>query len=217
MASIKAMRFSVVLFDLDGTVVDSGEIILASMRHATRTVLAREIPDEELLAAVGGPGLERQMHALDPERVEELVHTYREHNEPLHAQLRCCPGMEDVLARLKDEGRRLGLVTAKRRRTVELAFGALPLRRLFDVVVCGDDTQRHKPDPDPILLALERLGAGPDEAAYVGDSPFDVAAAKAAGVYAVAVGWGGIHADERLRAEQPDAFVSTAGNLLAYL
>ena len=209
------MRFPVVLFDLDGTVVDSGEIILASMRHATRTVLAREIPAEDLLAAIGGPGLERVMHALDPTRAEELVRAYREHNKPLHAQLRCCRGMEDALVRLQAEGRRLGLVTAKPRRTVKLAFRALPLREVFDVVVCGDDTERDKPDPEPILLALQRLGAPAQTAAYVGDSPFDVAAARAAGVYAVAVGWGGMHSDERLRAEQPDAFVRTPAQLLA--
>ena len=67
------MRFPVVLFDLDGTLIDSGAIILASMRHATRTVLEREIPDEELMAAVGGAGLVEQMRLLDEERVDELV------------------------------------------------------------------------------------------------------------------------------------------------
>jgi pyrophosphatase PpaX len=207
-------RFPVVLFDLDGTVVDSGEIILASMQHATRTVLAREIPAEELLAAVGGPRFEQVMHALDPMRGEELLRVYREHNEPLHAELRCCRGMEDALVRLQADGRRLGLVTAKRRRMVQLAFQALPLLETFDVVVCGEDTDRHKPDPEPILLALERLDARVEDAAYVGDSPFDVAAAKAAGVYAVAVGWGGMHPGERLRAEEPDAFVRTPAELL---
>src|ERR687885_1946910 len=147
------MRFPVVLFDLDGTVVDSGAIILASMRHATQTVLERDFSDEELMAAVGGPGLERQMRALAPDRVEELVGTYREHNEPLHAEVACCAGMDDVLVRLEREGRRLGIVTAKRRRTVDLAFDNVAVGHLFEIVVAGDETERHKPDPDPILLA----------------------------------------------------------------
>ena len=86
------MRFPVVLFDLDGTVIDSGAIILASMRHAVREVLGAEPPDELLMAAVGGPGLEAQMHALDPDRVEELVAVYRAHNEPLHDELMSAPG-----------------------------------------------------------------------------------------------------------------------------
>jgi pyrophosphatase PpaX len=209
------VRFPVVLFDLDGTVVDSGGIILASMRHAARTVLAREYSDRELMASVGGPGLEAQMHALDPERVDELVQVYRAHNEPLHDTLESCEGMEDVLAALHAQGRRLGVVTAKRRSTVELAFARLPLAHFFDVVVGGDETVRHKPDPEPIVLALERLAAAPGESAYVGDSPYDIAAAHAAGVYAVGVTWGRIHGREALA--DADAIVDTAEELLDVL
>jgi pyrophosphatase PpaX len=211
------MRFPVVLFDLDGTVIDSGAIILASMRHAAREVLGTEVPDEELMAAVGGPGLEAQMRALAPDRVDELVTVYRAHNEPLHDELVCCTGIENVLVRLKEEGRRLGIVTAKRRQTVELAFARLPIEHLFETVVGGDETTRHKPDPAPLLLALDRLGAVPEEAAYVGDAPFDVKAAKAAGLYSVGVTWGGIHARERLEAAQPDALVDTAEELYGVL
>jgi pyrophosphatase PpaX len=208
------MRFPVVLFDLDGTVIDSGAIILASMRHAAREVLGEEPPDELLMAAVGGPGLEAQMHALAPDRVEELVRVYRAHNEPLHEELVCCPGMDDVLVRLKGEGRRLGIVTAKRRATVELAFNVLPLEHLFDTVVGGDETARHKPDPEPLLLAAERLDVNPKECAYVGDSPFDIRAAQAADMYAIAVTWGGIHDRAKLEAEEPDAIVDSAEELL---
>jgi pyrophosphatase PpaX len=211
------MRFPVVLFDLDGTVIDSGAIILASMRHAAREVLGEEPPDELLMAAVGGPGLEAQMHALAPDRVEELVRVYRAHNEPLHEELVCCPGIDDVLVRLKDEGRRLGIVTAKRRATVERAFDVLPLEHLFDTVVGGDETARHKPDPEPLLLAASRLEVSPKECAYVGDSPFDVRAAKTADMYAIAVTWGGIHDRAKLEAEEPDAIVESAEELLGVL
>jgi pyrophosphatase PpaX len=125
--------------------------------------------------------------------------------------------MEDLLVRLRHEGRRLGIVTAKRRQTVELAFARLPIEHLFETVVGGDETERHKPDPAPLLLALERFDARPEEAAYVGDAPFDVKAAKAAGLYAIAVTWGGIHARERLEAERPDALVDTPEELLGHL
>ena len=94
---------------------------------------------------------------------------------------------------------RLGIVTAKRRGTVELAFRALPLAHLFDTVVGERRHRRAQAVPGGILLALERLGAEPDDAAYVGDSPYDMGAAKAAGVFAVAVTWGGIHPRERSR------------------
>ena len=211
------IRFPVVLFDLDGTVVDSGGIILASMRHATREVLGRDFGDAELMQAVGGPGLEAQMAVFAPERVDELVRVYRDHNEPLHEELEACVGMEDVLLRLHAEGRRLGVVTAKRRATVELAFARVPLAHLFETIVGGDETEKHKPDPEPLLLAAERMHASPAETAYVGDSPFDIRAAKAAGMYAIAVTWGRIHDRERLEREEPDAIVERAEELLEQL
>ncbi len=212
------MRFPVVLFDLDGTLIDSGPMIVASMRHAANSVLGRDIPDEVLSAAVGGPGLVAQMQALAPDRVDDLVAAYREHNVPLHDELQAFWEVVEVLPRLRAEGRRLGIVTAKRRETVQLAFDRLPgLEDNFAVVITSDDTERHKPDPAPILAAVDRLGVAPADAAYVGDSPFDVRAAKAAGVFAIAVAWGGIHGDEVLEREEPDAFVRHAEELLAVL
>lgn len=213
----RVIRYPVVLFDLDGTVVDSGAIILASMRHATREVLGTEHADEELMRAVGGPGLEAQLGVFAPDRVEELVRVYRAHNEPLHDTLEACAGMEKVLLRLHTEGRRLGVVTAKRRATVELAFASVPVSHLFETVVGGDETERHKPDPEPLLLAAARMGADPSTTAYVGDSPFDVAAAKAAGMYAIAVTWGRIHDRGRLEEEEPDAIADSAEDLLELL
>jgi pyrophosphatase PpaX len=209
------MPFPVVLFDLDGTLIDSGPIILASMQHATQTVLGREIAADELAATIGGQGLVAQMQALDPDRVDELVEAYRVHNDPLHETLEAFAGMVDVLPRLRDGGRKLGIVTAKRHRTVSLALDRFPwLAEQFDVVIAHEDTVRHKPDPDPVLAAIARFDASPSATAYVGDSPFDIRAAKAAGAFAVGVGWGGIHSEETLLAEEPDAFVRSPGELL---
>jgi pyrophosphatase PpaX len=210
----RMIRYPVVLFDLDGTVVDSGAIILASMRHATREVLGTEHSDEELMQAVGGPGLEAQMAVFAPDRIDELVRVYRAHNEPLHDELEACVGMVDVLEQLHAEGRRLGVVTAKRRSTVELAFASVPIAHLFETVVGGDETERHKPDPEPLLLAAARMGADPAQTAYVGDSPFDIGAARAAGMYSIAVTWGRIHDRARLEEAEPDAIVDSAEELL---
>jgi pyrophosphatase PpaX len=214
-ATIGAVRFPVVLFDFDGTVVDSGPIILASMRHATETVLARSYSEDELMANVGGPGLEAQMHAFAPDHVDELVRVYRAHNEPLHAELEAFAGMEALLADLRQEGRKIGLVTAKRRATVDLAFAQLPIEHLFDVVVGGDETTRHKPHPEPLLLALERLDAQPADAAYVGDSPYDMQAARAGGLHAIGVTWGGIH--DRAALADAEVVVDNAEELRAAL
>ena len=202
------MRFETVLFDLDGTLVDSAAMILASFRHAARTVLRRDVADADLLATVGGGShLRAQMLGLDADRSDQLMRVYREHNEPLHAELQPCAGVLAVLDRLRGEGRRLGIVTAKHHRTVRLAFDVLPLEPFFDLVVAAEDTERHKPDPAPLLHALERLAASPAEAAYVGDAPFDMAAGKAAGVFAVAVSWGRLHSEERLRDAGADVVV----------
>ena len=110
--------------------------------------------------SVGGPGLEAQMAVFAPDHVEELVRVYRAHNEPLHEELEACLGMECARRRSR-KAARLGVVTAKRRATVELAFARVPLAHFFETVVGGDETERHKPDPEPLLLALERMGASP--------------------------------------------------------
>jgi len=208
------MRFRVILFDLDGTLIDSGPIIVASMRHASVTVLGKEPDEDRVKAAIGGQGLIAQMRDLDPDRVDELVEAYRLHNEPLHSELEAFDDVLRLLPVLRGEGRRLGIVTAKRLRTVGLAIDRFPqLGEAMEVVIGAEDTEKHKPEPDPVLEALRRLDASPADAAYVGDSPYDIAAGNAAGVFTVAVGWGGIHPDERLLHAEPDVLVHTAEEL----
>jgi pyrophosphatase PpaX len=211
------MRYSTVLFDLDGTLIDSGAMILASYRHATRTVLEREIPDEVLAGFIGGGSIRDHMRALDEGRADELVRVYREHNEPLHDDLEAFPGVEDLLETLSAQGRKLGVVTAKRRRTVDLAFRVLPIERYFDAVVTTESTELHKPHPDPVLHALQELGSTMDESTFVGDSPWDVEAGKSAGVFTVAVSWGKIHPEERLLEAGADVLVHTPKELLGVL
>ena len=208
------VKYPTVLFDLDGTLIDSGGMILESFRHATRTVLRREIPDDELVAAVGGSSIRDQMASFDADRADELVRVYRAHNAPLHDELEAFEGVQDVLEHLRAEGRKLGIVTAKRRKTVDLAFEQLGLDRYFDVVVTTDDTELHKPHPDPVLRALELVGATPAQAAFIGDSPFDIQAGKAAGVFTIGVSWGKIHPAKRLLEHGADLIVHSPGELL---
>jgi pyrophosphatase PpaX len=157
--------------------------------------------------------LVEQMADFDAGKAEELAHAYREFYRPLHSELEAFPGMLELLEQLDQEGRKLGIVSAKRGDIVQLAFDALGFGDLMDVVVGSDEAPRGKPHPDQILVALERLGAAPDDTAYVGDAPFDIAAAKAAGVHAIGVTWGGIHTRELMEAEGPDAVVDTAEEL----
>jgi pyrophosphatase PpaX len=196
------------LFDFDGTLVDTTELIYQSLRHATGEVLGREIPRDILMANVGQP-LPRQMELIDAERAEALLESYRLHNEQHHNSLIGeFPGVEVSLARLRSSGIGIVVVTSKRRFSVEMALEKFSgLGEVVDRFVTLEDTAEHKPHPAPLLKGLEFLGGvSPEEAAYVGDSPFDVAAAKAAGVKSVAVSWGAF-SEDTLRSTGPEYLV----------
>lgn len=197
-----------VLLDFDGTIVDTTELIHQSMRHATSEVLGKDLSREELLANVGQP-LPRQMELLDHDRAQDLLKSYLLHNEEHHGIfIKEFPGVDPTLARLRNAGLRLAIVTSKRRPSVEMALSSFPgLRDVVDLFVTMEDTSEHKPHPAPLLKGLELLGdVPPERAAYVGDAPFDVAAARAAGVASVAVSWGAF-TEEALRAAGPDYLV----------
>lgn len=201
-----------VLFDLDGTVVDTVELIRESHRHAVKSVLGKDLPDDVLVARVGQP-LPEQMEAFDPDQVEDLLQAYQRWNrQNTRALIREYVGIAELLASLSEEGRPLGIVTSKRASVVELAWAELPLRQYFDTIVTADDTTEHKPNPAPVFLALERLGAAADEATFVGDAPFDLRAARAAGVRAVGVTWG-FFRREQLASEDPEIVVDTPSEL----
>jgi pyrophosphatase PpaX len=197
------------LFDFDGTLVDTTEMIFQSMRHATSSVLGRDdYSREELLANVGQP-LPRQMEILDAEKSELLLEAYRAHHEEHHdALIAEFPGVDEALYRLRAAGVRVVVVTSKRRRSVEMALAKFPgLDLVVDLFVTMEDTTEHKPHPEPLLKGLELAGDVPREkAVYVGDSPFDVQAAKAAGLTSVAVSWGAF-SEDTLRKADPDHLV----------
>jgi pyrophosphatase PpaX len=197
------------LFDFDGTLVDTTEMIFQSMRHATSSVLGRDdFSREELLANVGQP-LPRQMEILDAEKAELLLEAYRAHHEEHHdALIAEFPGVDEALYRLRAAGVRVVVVTSKRRRSVEMALEKFPgLDLVVDLFVTMEDTREHKPHPEPLLKGLELAGDVPREkAVYVGDSPFDVQAAKAADLTSVAVSWGAF-SEDTLREADPDHLV----------
>lgn len=200
---------SAALFDFDGTLVDTTEMIFQSMRHATSSVLGRDdLTREELLANVGQP-LPRQMEIFDAGKAELLLEAYRAHHEEHHdALIAEFPGVDAALNRLRTAGVRIVVVTSKRRRSVEMALAKFPgLDLVVDRFVTMEDTQEHKPHPEPLLKGLELVGGVPkDEAVYVGDSPFDVQAARAAGLTSIAVSWGAF-SEDTLRETAPDYLV----------
>jgi len=213
-ASSSSSGFDPVVFDLDGTVVDTVELIVESFRFATRTVLGEVLPDDVIIAGVGQP-LMFQMERLSEEHAQELCDVYREYNHRRHDELiRGYDGVAELLEGLKAANRRLGIVTSNSRDTTRMAFRAVGLAEHFDVVVTASDTTEHKPSPVPLLLCLDRLGAGAGGSIYVGDSPYDMQAGAAAGMATAAVAWG-VFGKEALLAAAPDYWVEEPRELLA--
>jgi len=180
------------LFDLDGTLVDSVDLILASARHAFEGYRGRRPTDADWIAGIGKP-LRVQLEELAerPEDVEPLFLRYRQFFRVNHdAMTRPFPGAVEVVASLRAAGHPVGVVTAK---WVEPAWRSLRHTGLaphVEAVVGADSLAEHKPDPAPVRLALSQLGRAPEEALLLGDSPHDVAAGNAAGVATAAALWG---------------------------
>jgi pyrophosphatase PpaX len=180
------------LFDLDGTLVDSIDLILASFRHAFETVQGASPADEELIVGIGTPLLAQfQPYARSEAELDALVGAYRAFQRDQHDRLlREFAGTRETLGILKGRNHPMALVTSK---MVDMAMRALDftgLRGFMDVVVGCDSCTRHKPDPEPVHVALRQLGLAPRDALFVGDSPHDIVAGNAAGVATVAALWG---------------------------
>ena len=180
------------LFDLDGTLIDSIELIWSCYRHTALVHTSRAPADEFWLAGLGRP-LEWQFAQLtdDPAEVQRMIVTYRAYNHAHHdAMVKRYPGAVEAVRALKRRGARVGVVTSKLRSTAQRGLAFCGFDGLFDVVIGADDVQHPKPDGEPVRRALDALVALPDSAIMVGDSPHDIAAGRAAGVRTAAALWG---------------------------
>lgn len=181
-----------VLFDFDGTLLDTTPLVLASTHHALQSVAGFDVPDDALTPYIGQT-LDRQFRGLvpgvDAGMLDHLIRAYRAHNEAAHDRMvTACPGAREVVSWLTSRGVALGVVSSKRRLMVDRGLTWLGLDEAFSVVVALEATARHKPDPAPLLFALAQFrGVHPTEAVMVGDSPYDVMAAGAAHIDGVGV------------------------------
>lgn len=176
-----------VLFDFDGTLIDTNELIFESYRIAFRTVLNREIDMDEILTLYGKPLFPSLIQYGEAGR--RLYDVYREFNEKNHDFIaKPFDGVYDGVKLLRDNGFTIGIVTSKRLHLVRRGIEKiLNMDGMFDIIVTPDDTQKTKPDPEPILYACEKLNISPNETVYVGDSVFDMQAGAAAGAKLCAV------------------------------
>ncbi|MBP2018360.1 pyrophosphatase PpaX [Symbiobacterium terraclitae] len=206
-------NFDAVLFDLDGTLIDTNQLIVESFQHVFRSELGLEVTPAEIYPYFGEP-LHTTLARYGPDRADELVAAYRKFNLSQHDRMvRPFPGVAGAVADLQAAGVRLGVVTSK---ITELALRGLRVCGIadyFPVVVGVDQTQRHKPEPDPALRAIALLGVEPGpRVLMVGDSPFDIACGRAAGCMTAAVGWAANPAP--LAACRPDFWIEQPADLV---
>ncbi len=207
-------HFDAVLFDLDGTLIDTNHLIVTSYQHVLRTHLGLEVTPEQLYPYFGEP-LRTTLARFDPERVDALMEAYRAFNHSRHDQLvRRFPGVNEAVAALREAGVRLAVVTSKFTPLARRGLAVCGLEGYFPVVVGEGDVRRHKPAPDPALRALELLGVEPGpRVLMVGDAPADLFCGRAAGCRTAAVGWALNR--EGLAAAEPDYWVEQPSDLVA--
>lgn len=202
-----------VLFDLDGTVINTNELVIASWKHALGKHLARCPEDREIIMSFGEP-LVDTARRYDNDNADAICRTYREYNISVHDQMiRGYDGMEDTIKNLKSMGIKVGIVTSKMRETAERALRIFNLFDLMDVVVTVDDTEKHKPNPEPLLKAVKTLGLSPENVMYVGDTNYDMLCGKNAGCSTCAVRYSMVPSEELMKYD-PDYMIDKPGDII---
>lgn len=204
-----------ILFDLDGTLIDSIELILNSARYAFETLGRTPPSDEEWSAGIGIPLFIMFRHyARDEADCAELIAAYRVYQLANHDRLvRAYDGVVETVKKLHAAGHPIAIVTSKSEALAMRGLTHVGLARYMDTIVGCDASTRHKPDPEPVRIALSRLGCAPEDAIFVGDSVHDVLAGNAAGVRTVAALWGAFKRED-LEPGKPNAYVATISELL---
>jgi pyrophosphatase PpaX len=203
-----------VLFDLDGTLLDSIELILNSAQHAFRDREGHVPSDAEWLTGVGIPlATMFKRYARDAADVDALIAKYREYQLANHDRLvRCYHLVVETVGQLRRAGHPLAIVTSKTGWLAQRGLDTVGLGSHFDVIIGCDSCEKHKPDPQPVHVALERLGYEPTEAVFVGDSIYDMQAGNAAGVITIAALWGPFTRED-LVASEPAHYLERIADL----
>lgn len=219
-------HYEAVLFDLDGTLVDSTDLILRGFYYTWESFYGYQPSEASIVATIGmvlpeamvrlakeGMGTGRILRRPGTDEVAKMVDRYRQFHHAHHDSLiKSYPGVREMIESVRSAGARLGVVTSKRRWSSERALEMFDLRRFIDVVICAEDTEKHKPHPEPVCRATESLGVPPNRTAFTGDSIHDIEAGKGAGVVTVAALWGPTDS-ESLRRARADYYAESPANV----
>ncbi|THF72500.1 pyrophosphatase PpaX [Cohnella fermenti] len=183
-------KISAVLFDLDGTIIDTNELIIESFLHALHGIVPADFGREHIIPSMGLPLLTQLRQFSGREEVDDLALAYREYNLLRHDEMvTLFPGVGDVVRKLHAAGIKLGIVTTKMRASTERALKLLGIYEDMGTIVTLDDVEFAKPHPEPVLKAIAALGSDPAETIMVGDSKVDIESAVRAGAVPVGVAW----------------------------
>lgn len=206
--------FQTILFDLDGTILDTNELIIQSFLHTFEGITAEPLTRELLIPNMGRPLIDQMRYFSGREEVADLIAKYRTYNVARHDEFVIAfPYVAETLAQLKAAGMKLGIVTSKIRLTSEMGLRLCGLFDYFDSIVTVEDVERAKPDPEGIERALRELGGDKASAVMVGDSHYDVEAAHNAGIASIAVAWS-LKGIEYLRYYKPTYIIQDMRDIL---
>ncbi|WP_438447146.1 pyrophosphatase PpaX [Gorillibacterium sp. sgz5001074] len=206
--------FKTVLFDLDGTILDTNELIVASFLHTLEGVTEKVYTREDIVGNFGRSLIDQMREYTGQEDVEPFIRKYRTYNISRHDELiREFPYVRETVERLSRGGIKLGVVTSKVRRTTLMGLERFGLKPFMGSIVTVDEVSEPKPSPEGIRKAMEELGAEPATTLMVGDSQYDIQAAKRAGIRVAGVRWTE-KGEEFLRQFEPDFMIADIRELI---
>ncbi len=212
-------KINTILFDFDGTVMNTNDIILNSWQHTFKTITGKE-GDIQLIQSSFGDTLEKSIRDFFPDySLEEAMDIYRSYQIDKFADsISPFPGMIELVKELKSLGYKVAVVTSRLRTTTMEGLKKYGLDKMFDAIVTMDDCTKHKPDPEPALIAMSKLSSKPEETMMIGDSKFDIGCANNAGVTSVLVGWAvAIFDKDKEGIFKPDYTIEKAEDVLEIL
>ena len=206
------MNIHTILFDLDGTLIDTNELINESFRHTFKQ-FGLEYTHEEILA-FNGPPLQVTFEKIDLDKAEAMISTYRKHNLAHHdSYVKAFPNVKDTLELLKESGLKLGIVTTKMRKTAIRGMKLTGIYDYFDTIIGLDDITNAKPHPEPVLTAMKYLNADPETTLMIGDNSHDIESGQNAGVKTAGVSWS-LKGEEALRKYNPTYMLQDMKDLI---
>ena len=184
------MAINTVIFDFDGTIADTNQLIIDSWHAVYRAYTGKEGDVDYILSTFGEP-LHPSMEKAFPDKdLEEAVSIYRNYQKKIFRdEIKAFPGMVELVRGLKEKNYKIGIVTSRLKASTLEGLDVFGIANIIDEIVTVEDTDKHKPHPEPARICLERLNSNPEEAVMIGDSPFDMGCGKNAGMKTIMVGW----------------------------